>query len=280
MIGTKRFFRPPLVTKEQFLQFREEKRAHRICFANTHANALAPYKGKFPYKFSVPFSNTIQPVFEHETGLSLHSSQYGGVWCGLSEGEKAAVDKFVTSRRENVFLRDYLDASVALSMHYDGQTRTAVGELEYAAKYHRDEAAISKLIDLGAAFVSSTQNYKKSRAIAPVPPRAGKDFDLPSVISAGICDRLKIDNVAAGIWGKEKAQLKEKSLSEKWDALETAKFIPNDDLKKYESIILVDDLYQSGCTINFVGNRLQHFSQIDIFGLSIVKSAGDQDNIK
>ncbi|MBZ9772978.1 hypothetical protein [Mesorhizobium sp. CO1-1-8] len=280
MIGFGDIFGIPLLTKERFLASKEDGIAHRICFGSTHANALTEYNERHPYKFSVPFPESIEEIFEFETGLKLFSSKFGkGVWCGLSDREMPIVRDFMDRRRDHVFLRDHLDSSLALSMHYNGNSRTPMGDLEYAAKYQRDASAIDKLADLAAQFISGAPRYKTVKLIAPVPPRPDKQFDLPTALCAGVSQKLGLQLVAAGEWTKPKAQLKEKSIGEKWDALDAAEFRTNQNIKGKGAIILMDDLYQSGCTINFVGNRVQHYGEIDVFGLSVVKSAGDQDNL-
>ncbi|MER8655032.1 hypothetical protein [Mesorhizobium sp. M0847] len=280
MIGFHDIFGVPILTKERFLASKEDGIAHRICFGSTHTNALAEYNDKSPYRFSVPFPESIEEIFEYETGLKLFRSKFGkGVWCGLSDSEMPIVRNFMNGHRDHVFLRDHLDSSVALSMHYDGNSRTPLGDLEYAAKYQQDTGAISKLTDLAAQFISTTPRYKNVKLIAPVPPRPDKQFDLPTVLCTGVAQKLELQLVSAGEWTKPKAQLKEKNIGEKWDALEAAEFKMSPDIKGKGAIILMDDLYQSGCTINFVGNRVQHHGEIDVFGLSVVKSAGDQDNL-
>ncbi|PBB67595.1 hypothetical protein CK228_17515 [Mesorhizobium sp. WSM4312] len=189
------------------------------------------------------------------------------------------VRDFMERHRDHVFLRDNLDASMALSMHYHENSRTPLGDLEYAAKYHQDQGAIGKLIDLAAQFISATPLYKDAKAIAPVPPRPDKQFDLPTIVATGVSQKLGLQLVSVGEWTKPKGQLKEKTVGEKWDALEAAQFQTNPEIKGKGAIILMDDLYQSGCTMNFVGNRVQHHAEVDVYGLSVVKSAGDQDNL-
>ncbi len=43
-------------------------------------------------------------------------------------------------------------------------------------------------------------------------------------------------------------------------------------------ILLLDDLYQSGITMQYVAMKLQKAGAEKIFGLSIVKSLNDTDN--
>ena len=43
--------------------------------------------------------------------------------------------------------------------------------------------------------------------------------------------------------------------------------------------VLIDDLYQSGVTVNFVGMKLQQAGFNRICGLYLVKSMNDRDNV-
>lgn len=270
-------FRKPIVSKFEFLKFKSDNKPHRICFGNTHANALAPFYGPKPFKFSVPFSNSVRPVFENDTNLYLQQSQYG-FWCPLTTQQKVVVETWIKQRKDIVFLRDYLDVSIALSFNSNGTVRTPIGELEYLAKYKQDTKAIEELISICSAFIQNTTNYKAAKLIAPIPPREGKAFDLPTILCSGIANKLRLEFITIGHWSKEKCQLKQLSVEQKWGALEGSQLEVNPKLQGKGPLILLDDLYQSGCTINFVANMLQHHCDLKVYGLSLVKSLGDSDN--
>ena len=48
---------------------------------------------------------------------------------------------------------------------------------------------------------------------------------------------------------------------------------------KKGSVILLDDLYQSGVTFQYVGMKLLSSGASRILGLSLVKGRGDRDNL-
>jgi predicted amidophosphoribosyltransferase len=49
-------------------------------------------------------------------------------------------------------------------------------------------------------------------------------------------------------------------------------------LKKAPSVILIDDKYQSGMTIQFVASRLYDAGTAKVYGLCAVKTLRDMDN--
>jgi len=78
--------------------------------------------------------------------------------------------------------------------------------------------------------------------------------------------------------GNTKASVKEVALDEKWAAWESADLqVTSLDLAE-KKIILIDDKYQSGTTIQFVGSVLQSHGASEVYGLSLVKTLRDTDN--
>ena len=68
--------------------------------------------------------------------------------------------------------------------------------------------------------------------------------------------------------------------NEKWDALAGVEFLTQDNTATLQgkSIILVDDKYQSGITLQFVASRLLEKGASKVFGLCAVKTWRDDDN--
>ena len=82
----------------------------------------------------------------------------------------------------------------------------------------------------------------------------------------------------SGKWAKEKPQLKETSEKKKWLALESAELSFSAEEMGGKKFLLIDDLYQSGATMNFVAGKLKEAGANRVFGLSLVKSLRDSDN--
>jgi hypothetical protein len=232
-------------------------------------------------RFGVPFRETIKPIFEEMTGLQLYKSKnYEGFWRSLkTEEEFLKVKSWIDDQGERVFLRDTLALSMALSLNFTEEGRhTAIGEIEYRAKYQKNQKAISDLVQILLATRGALALYKDARTICAVPPSPNKDFDLPTIIADRLAQLGSLKNVTqAAVWTKNKPSLKGIAVNEKWSVLEQASLEIRDKLKG-ETILLVDDLYQSGITMQFVAMKLLQSGAKSVYGLSIVKSLRDTDN--
>ena len=79
----------------------------------------------------------------------------------------------------------------------------------------------------------------------------------------------------------KKKLVKESELQAKWDAWNESDVsfngAPELDIEG-KSVVLIDDLYQSGRTIQYVAMKLQEAGARQVCGLSLVKTWGDTDN--
>lgn len=165
-------------------------------------------------------------------------------------------------------------------MNFDSEKNlTVIGKLEQDAKYKRDQDAVIALSEIVADFVKQMPFYGSADIITAVPPREGKEFDLPTRLAQRVAKKLDAKYCPAGKWLGEKGQLKAVPMDAKWDLLEAANFAPNSAQLGGKRVILIDDLYQSGCTLHFVGSKLRLSGAKRIFGLSLVKSWRDTDNM-
>jgi hypothetical protein len=217
------------------------------------------------------------------TGIELEKShQFDTYWKSIRDDEElATVKEWISEMGPMVFLRDTLALSIALSENQvpDGG-RTDIGELEYLAKYKRDEEAIDGLTDLIVETVRRLPYYKDVTAVTAVPPRPEKDFDLPKTLARRVAKALGKKNLTSSFsWNGRKRSLKAVSIEEKWDALSNADLKLDADLADSPRVLLLDDLYQSGTTMQFVAMHLQQAGAKEIYGLSIVKSRNDSDNV-
>ncbi len=178
-----------------------------------------------------------------------------------------------------MFLRDTLALSVALGEHQLQEGgHSHLGDLEYRAKYHEDEEAIEELCASCETIVRRLAYYDRVDAVCAVPPRQGKKFDLPSVIAERLAQRLGVPDVTANFnWKGEKTSLKESPIEEKWDRLEEVG-LGWDKKLSAKHVLLIDDLYQSGITMQFAAMHLLEAGAQRVYGLAIVKSRRDSDN--
>lgn len=259
-----------------------EQRPRRVCFESTHQNALKEKAGeKWAGSFSVPFRESVYPLFHKMTGLELwHSKDHGNWWRSLkTPNEVETVRNWIAAVRPLVFLRDTLALSIALAEHQVSEGgRSAIGELEKRAKYDGDRAAIEHLTARCVQTINTLPYYSDVDAVCAIPPRQGKGFDLPTEIVARLAKALsKPDLTSLFNWINKKPSLKDEKFEKKWATLEAVGLKCNTELNK-KKVLLLDDLYQSGITIQFVAMELLNAGATRVYGLTLVKSRRDSDN--
>jgi hypothetical protein len=143
---------------------------------------------------------------------------------------------------------DELDQCFALDFNLeDPQTYTGVGALEYAAKYNHDEGSADKLAELLAEACEAHPCLSGVDFICAIPANPGKAFHLPDLLVArmgkhlGRKTGLKLRKI------KRTPSLKNLTLKDKLKTLKGV-FTLDDDVTD-QSVLLVDDLYQSGTTM-------------------------------
>lgn len=258
---------------ENFLKDEETKRIH---FATTHINSLKEGYGGQHGKIILPFRHTIGPILSHkfEEGLIdyIFPSKFDGFWRRFhSQKEYELCKSFVDGYNQIVFLRDTLDLSIALSMNIlDEDNRTEIGELEYQAKFRNNEEAEEKLGILVQGWLQQLPYYAIADTICAMPCSNPVDPSLPR----RIVDRIDgFENISASVlWKKKDKSLKElHTVIEKLEAMKGFDLEINSDLKG-KNVILLDDLYMSGVTMQFAALKMKEAGADRVFGMSIVKS--------
>jgi hypothetical protein len=217
------------------------------------------------------------------TGFKLlPNPQFGNFWHYISnEKELDIVEQWEKSQGARVFLRDCLPLSIALSEYSTDPAEkklTRVGQLESSAKYQRNQDALDELAKLSAETISSLPYYCDAPIVCAVAARSDKEFDLPKEIAKRVAKATDKKNASDSfVINGDKPSLKHLPLQEKWVALEKANIVFNDDLQK-KNIILIDDLYQSGTTMQFMAMKLYEAGAKNVFGFCLVKGMRDTDN--
>lgn len=255
---------------------------NRICFATVHANALKENTGQYaertPYKFDLRFRQGVVSEFFLGTGIRMRESPYG-FWTPLSAEQADVVRAWMAEQGTRVYLKDLFDCSIALGERTVDNRETELGELFTAAKYERLDGAIAELAKRSAETISAMKSFQNVKCLSCPPPRSGKDFDLPTTIALLVSRKTGIPFMELGAWQGEKGQLKDVAADKKWSELERVGFAPNSQLKRVDGAILIlDDIYQSGTTLNFMRSKLTAQGIARASSLSLVKAARDTDN--
>lgn len=255
---------------------------NRICFASTHKNALRDNAGSFahwtPFKFSIPFKQGVQQEFFAGTKIVLQESNYG-FWRGLTQEEASCVKDWMVAQGGRVYLKDFFNCSISLGERSIDNQETPLGACFSAAKYQKDPSAAHHILNLMKASYDQMLSIDKPAFVSCPPPRAGKDFDLPTWLATRLASHIGSPFVELGVWKGNKGQLKEVPNEKKWGTLSDVGFqVEPKILKSGGAIILIDDIYQSGTTINFLRSMLTKGGVAKASAMTIVKAARDTDN--
>ena len=284
MVNVRQFFKMKEITRETVLE-KHSLKPRRRCFASH--SGLQTKKENGSKSFSANFSESIKPIFEAQTNLELsHNPKYNNYFRMIKSDEELEI---ISSWQEQcgslVFLRDCLDTSLALDTNFDNETgqRTEIGDLEYRAKNNQDQQAMNQLADGVKQTISELPFYKDADLICSVPPRPDKKFDLPSSVTALVSAKIDKQDVTKGfVFGGQKSSVKISTFDEKWNVWRDAQisfqnssvFNVND-----KTVVLIDDKYQSGITIQYIAMKLQEAGAHQVYGLSFVKTLRDTDNV-
>jgi hypothetical protein len=186
----------------------------------------------------------------------------------------------------SIFIEDDLTESFSLDFHtrfvVGGYVRTETGQLVYEAKpYGPGSGSRTKADELADRMLSFTQqhpSYRNADVIVAVPPsNPNKRFDLPTHLVARLSASLGKPNVSNWI-RKVRATKPMKdcgTIQEKIDNVRGA-FAPTPEAEfPGKKILLVDDIYQSGFTMNEVGRAVFAAGATYVFGLAATKTSKD-----
>lgn len=281
MVNLRQFFKMKEITKNTVL-VEHNKTPRKKCF---HGNSEVQKRKKKP-TFSVSIE-TAKKVFEAQTGQSLnYNPQYDKYWKYVSEDEIAKIEEWERNQDSLIFLRDCLSLSVAIDSNFTDNTSgqyTTMGALEHNGKHSRDQNAINKIADIVSQVIQYLPYYKDANLICSVPPRPDKAFDLPSSVTSLVSTKVGKQDVTGGfVFNGQKSSVKTSTFDEKWNVWEDAQvsfqnshsFNVND-----KTVILIDDKYQSGITIQYIAMKLQQAGAHEVYGLSFVKTLRDTDNV-
>lgn len=153
--------------------------------------------------------------------------------------------------------------------------RSEIGELLYRLKYKSDKTALDEIIDTVANFL---ENYREIidaiAAIIPVPPSKNRAFQPVLEITKSLSLRIKIpfhDDVL--VKTRETPELKDVYEYEKRMELLKNAFDIGSNLLNGKSILLFDDLFRSGATLNAITEILYNRGKVsNVYVLTLTKT--------
>lgn len=173
-----------------------------------------------------------------------------------------------------------LDEAYAIDFNFQQEKTpleyTTAGKAEHAAKEEQNTKATRALANCLAEIIKRHPTLQRADVIAAVPPRPSKKVHLPVELVAGIGAALKRDT---GLKLKTIEHDKLKALTVKDKVKTLNKAFTLGQSVKGKTILLVDDLYQSGVTLWSLAKFLKENGAKEVYGLACVKSWSDTDNV-
>ncbi|HEY4723059.1 MAG TPA: phosphoribosyltransferase family protein, partial [Anaerolineae bacterium] len=157
---------------------------------------------------------------------------------------------------------------------YDGDvaSRSTVGELVFRYKYGNEHQLAQDLAGRWAELLAAHPELPKFDAIIPVPPSTRRDFDPVLNLAQALAIHLKVP-VLVNVLIKTRVtqpQKEMKSLAQK-QANVAGAFALRGDVRR-QHVILLDDLYDSGATLEEAARVLARGGASGIVALTLTKT--------
>ena len=262
--------------------FIEDGGTKRINFAYTQPTALKRTEGQNCIGwFNLPFEDTIESILRSDLSLSrvlftLPKTPDNRVYRRIdTEEEFNTFSSFIEKYKNLVFLRDTLDLSVALSMHEtEPDVRTVLGEHEYQLKYRSAQRdTTSDKVALTAEMqkrLDELPYFKLADYICAVP--SSKPFMRDIIVGL---DGFNFTDISDKVnWQNNNGSLKDVETAEKkLDMIKSWGLTFEADLDlKDKTVLLVDDMYYSGVTMQYIAMKMKESGAKRVFGMALVKS--------
>lgn len=192
------------------------------------------------------------------------------------------------SKNISPYFCNELDFCIALDFNYVyGNGRTALGEAEYQLKYNNilDFKERKEFADFLFDKMISNCKYipianKEDWLISPMPStRIGKQ-KLAWLLAKAMAEQTGISFLESNLTC-EKPQMKELSIDKKievWKQIYKNGYVEISRNIYGKSVLIIDDLYQSGTTMWQYASFLKSLGAFRVFGMVCVKSLKDSDN--
>jgi hypothetical protein len=260
----------------------------------------APKSGSGDWSVVLPFCETLRNAFELMCPVDssgLQRAKNGRCYAFLRDSihmDEVELTERVKSWHakvgQYVAIRDCLALSFAIDYDRERgdpkQRQTHVGSLRARAKpYDREPSdatyqAADGLVDECLRFLGEMSCYDSVDAIFAMPPsNPSKSFDLPSYLASAIGERWGRENLSGAIATvASRPPLKNLAMSEKLRSIAGTLRVNSGAVAK-RTVLLIDDLYQSGVSMNYAAMELMNAGCVRVLGLTCEKTCTNDDNV-
>lgn len=275
---------------EEFQANRDGRRWRGGCYLNKPSAKYDSFGVILPCEET--FHNAIAALDFQEVGPHrISSGKCGAFFPGIVEGDKShtQLDERVNAINGFVGMRDLLAMSFALD--YDRENgdptrpRTQAGKLRATANPYGKNAnastiaAAEQLAEMLLSAIDHLGCYTVADAVCGVPPsQPDKPFHLPKFLAGRIAASMGVPDLSGEITTPAaRPHMRTTAIEDKLAQLDGTMMASEG---KFEGMIvlLVDDIYQSGVTINYTAKILIDAGATAILGLCCEKACSNTDN--
>jgi hypothetical protein len=257
----------------------------------------APSQPDKNWSVVLPFANTYENAFGSMCDINsyAHHGKADRLIIFLNGTEEdaeapAGAVEWVEKVGQPVAMKDFLAISFALDYDRHGgnpqKPQTAIGALRARSKPYggnvatvQTKEAADKLVEHCVTFLNAMGCYSSADCVVAMPPSdASKAYNLPRYLAKRIAEEWGREDLSKHVTGKARNSIKEVPLAHKLDTLlGTIEVV--DGVFSGRKVLLLDDLYQSGVSMNYCGLLLLQAGAKKIFGLACEKTCRNDDNV-
>ena len=235
------------------------------------------------------FDEVFTPQINHIRWREGRNHTYYTYLKNVDEDDLEEINQWLKKMEGWIGIRDCLPVSFALDFdREDGNPalgKTEIGSLREAAKPYDQPAqrsnyrAARQLAEKCLVFLDKVKCYDSLDTVIAIPPSMPKrEYHLSSVIASHVANDWEREDLSDAVKKVTKTeQVKNLPLEKKLQTIEgSIEVISEVEGKK---VLLIDDLYQSGITMNWVAMQLLEAGAKRVFGLACEKTCSNDDNI-
>lgn len=247
----------------------------------------------------LPFPNTYQNAFSCmcDTDVTTHHAPNGRLCLylrgfGPEEEPPVEVTQWIHKVGQYVAMKDFLALSFALDYDREGgnptRPQTDIGTLRAQAKPYGSQkatkqtiAAANQLVARSIAFLGEMTCYQSADCVIAMPPSdPTKEYNLPRHLAAQISASSRLEDLTPHLRTiTPRNSIKGVQVAEKLDTLRGTIQADGGVFDK-RRVLLIDDLYQSGTSMNYCAWLLLQAGAQKIFGLACEKTCRNDDNVR
>jgi ComF family protein len=176
-------------------------------------------------------------------------------------------------------IKGFFDLGLTLDQHShpidSNHKRTKIGEMVYRFKYQFEKELCFLLADLVSEIIQSNAILNSAELILTVPPSfTSRPFDPLSILAEEISENIYI-LYEKDILERTKITRLQKHLLSWKDKIENVKGafkVKNPELEEGKKILLIDDIYDSGATLNEITRILKSEGASKVFVLTLTQT--------